>query len=280
MAKRVIITGADGQLGQCVKQIAEKYPQIHFTFVNKKQLDITDVEEVELFFKQNDFSHVIHAAAYTQVDKAEVERDVAYKINEKGAKNIAKACEMHDMELLYLSTDYVFDGKSRKPYTEQMETNPINVYGASKLAGEKAIAEVCKKHIILRTSWLYSPFGYNFYLSMRRAIENKKLLQITTEQTGTPTNALGLADVLMKIICQEDKEYGIYHYSDAGQATWYDFAMAIERKVLGENKGYIQPTEFFETKAKRPEYSVLSNEKVIRGFDVNSKPWEKALEEL
>src|SRR5690625_5736747 len=123
-----------------------------------------------------------------------------------------------------------------------MDTNPINVYGASKLAGENVIVEVCKKHIILRTSWLYSPFGHNFYLSMRRAIENKKQLQITTEQTGTPTSAVGLAEVLMKIICQEKKEYGVYHYSDEGETNWDEFGMESERKKLGKKKEDIKQT--------------------------------------
>lgn len=280
MAKRVLITGADGQLGQCIQHIANKYPQIHFTFVNKKQLDITDVEAVKFFFKRNSFTHAINAAAYTQVDKAEIEQDVAFEINEIGASNIAKACELNNIELLYLSTDYVFDGKSRSPYTEEMEANPINVYGASKLAGEKAIAKTCKKHIILRTSWLYSPFGNNFYLSMCRAIKNKKSLQITTEQKGTPTNALGLAEVLISIICQEEKEYGVYHYSDAGEATWCDFAMAIERKLLGGNMGYIQATDYFQTKAKRPVYSVLSHKKINKAFDIKPIPWQRALIKL
>lgn len=277
MAKKVLITGADGQLGQCVQHIAKKYPQIHFTFVNKERLDITNIDAVDLFFKENNFTHVINTAAYTQVDKAEAERNIAYEINETGAKNIAEACERHDMELLHLSTDYVFDGKSKTPYTEEMETNPINVYGASKLAGENAIVEVCKKHIILRTSWLYSPFGHNFYLSMRRAIENKKKLQITTEQTGTPTSAVGLAEVLLKMICKEEKEYGIYHYSDEGETTWCGFAMEIERKILGENIGLIQPTDYYKTIAKRPEYSVLSNEKIKQEFDINPKLWQNTL---
>lgn len=280
MIKKVIVTGSDGQLGQCLQHLAKNYPQIHFVFTNKKQLDITDADAVQLFFKENSFSHVINAAAYTQVDNAEVERELAFKINEIGAENIAKACALYDAEFLHLSTDYVFDGKSKKPYTEEMEANPINVYGASKLAGEKAILTHCKKHTIIRTSWLYSPFGQNFYLSMSRAIKNKKYLQITTEQTGTPTNALGLVEVLIKIICQEHKEYGIYHYADAGEATWYDFAMAIERKVWGENKGYIEPIEHFNTKAKRPVYSVLNHKKIKNNFAVNSKPWQQVLIEL
>src|SRR5690554_52794 len=280
MIKKVLLTGADGQLGQCIKHIAKQYPELQFTFTNKQQLDITDADAVQLFFKENSFSHVINTAAYTQVDNAEVERDLAFKINEIGAQNIAKACAVHDVELLHLSTDYVFDGKSKIPYTEEMEENPINVYGTSKLAGENAIRATCKKHIIVRTSWLYSSFGHNFYLSMRRAIADKKTLQITTEQRGTPTSALGLAHVLLKIICQEEKEYGVYHYSDVGEATWYDFAMAIERKVCGENKGYIKSTDHFETKAKRPIYSVLDHKKIKNNFVINPSPWQQTLSEV
>lgn len=280
MVKKVLLTGADGQLGQCVQHIAKQYPKLHFTFTNKKELDITDADVVHSFFEKNSFSHIINTAAYTQVDNAEVERDLAFKINEKGAENIAKACASHNIELLHLSTDYVFDGKSKTPYTEEMETNPINVYGASKLAGENAILANCKKHIIIRSSWLYSPFGHNFYLSMRRAITDRKTLHITTEQTGTPTNALGLADVILKIINQEEKEYRVYHYSDLGKATWYDFALAIERKVWGENKGYIKPIDYFETKAKRPVYSVLSHKKIKNNFTINPKPWQQTLAEI
>lgn len=280
MVKKVIVTGANGQLGHCVQHIAEQYPKIHFTFIDKAQLDITNLKAVALFFKHNRFTHVINTAAYTHVDNAETEKELAFKINEEGAKNIAKACADYDMELFHLSTDYVFDGESTVPYTEDMPTNPINIYGASKLAGEKAIVATCKKHIILRTSWLYSPFGNNFYLSMCRAIENKKQLQITTEQIGTPTNGLGLANVILKIISQEGKEYGIYHYSDEGKATWYDFAMAIELKVWGENKGYIQQTDYFKTKAKRPIYSVLSHDKVKNNFTINLKSWQQALAEI
>ena len=279
MVKKVIVTGGDGQLGQCIQHISKKYPQIHFVFTNKKQLDITNADDVHLFFKENNFTHVINTAAYTQVDEAETERDLAFKINEIERKH-AQACKTFNMELLHLSTDYVFDGKSKEPYTEEMKTNPINVYGASKLAGENAIIKSCKKHIILRSSWLYSPFGHNFYLSMCRAIESKKQLQITTEQTGTPTNALGLAEVLVQIILQEDKIYGVYHYSDAGEATWYDFAMAIERKVLGKNMGYINPTDHFETKAKRPIYSVISHEKIKENFNIKPKSWLQGLAKI
>lgn len=280
MVKKVLLTGADGQLGQCIQYIAKQYPQLQFTFTNKQQLDITDADVVQKFFKENGFSHVINAAAYTQVDNAELDRELAFKINEIGAENIAKACEIHNVELLHLSTDYVFDGKTKEPYTEEMEAKPINVYGASKLAGENAILENCKKPIIIRTSWLYSPFGKNFYLSMFRAIKNKKSLRITTEQTGTPTNALGLAKVLLKIICQEEKEYGIYHYSDLGEATWYDFAMAIERKVWEKNKGYIKPIDHFQTKAKRPIYSVLDHKKIRSNFSINPKPWQQSLADI
>lgn len=280
MVKKVIVTGSDGQLGQCLQHLAKNYPQIHFVFTNKKQLDITNNDAVQLFFKENNFTHVINTAAYTQVDKAETQRDLAFKINKIGAKNVAQACRIFNVELLHLSSDYVFDGKSKKPYTEEMETKPINIYGASKLAGEKAVIKSCKKHIILRSSWLYSPFGHNFYLSMCQAIKNKKQLQITTEQTGTPTNALGLAEVLIQIILQENKIYGVYHYSDVGEATWYDFAMAIERKVCGENKGYIKPTDYFETKAKRPRYSVLDHKKIKNNFNINPKPWQQTLADI
>lgn len=280
MVKKVLVTGANGQLGRCVQHIAKQYPKIHFTFVDKKKLDITDKRQVASFFELNAFTHCINAAAYTDVENAEQEQELAFQINELGAENIALACTDTNTELLHISTDYVFDGMAKTSYVEQSQPNPINIYGASKLAGEKKIASACQKHIILRTSWLYSSFGHNFYLSIRRAIEKDKQLKITTEQTGTPTNAFRLAAVLLQMLEQEKKEYGIYHYSDAGQATWYDFAMAIERKVLGENKGLIQSTDFYKTKAKRPVYSVLSHNKIKKNFNINPIPWQEALVEI
>lgn len=280
MFKRILVTGSNGQLAQCIKQITNQFPQLEFEFVDKNQLDISNSNEVANFFAQNTFTHLINTAAYTQVDKAEDFQNLAFKVNQLGAENIAIACEKHAIELIHVSTDYVFDGKAEHPYTETSETNPINIYGASKLAGEKAIIENCRKHIILRSSWLYSPYGSNFYLSIKKALESKNQLQITTEQIGTPTSALGLAEVLLKIIVQDQKEYGVYHYSDLGQATWYDFAMLIERKILGDNKGHIQQTSYYKTKAKRPAYSVLSQDKIRNKFAINSISWELALDKI
>lgn len=280
MEKKIVVTGAEGQLGCCVKNITKEYPNLSFTYLNKQLLDVTDLESVLEYFDDNECTHIINAAAYTYVDLAEENQEKAFLINEQGAKNLAIASVIFDIELLHISTDYVFDGNAFEPYTESTLANPINIYGASKLAGEKAIAEIGEKYIILRTSWLYSPFGHNFYLSIKKAIEEKKGLKITTEQIGTPTNAINLAKVLLEFIQKEDKDYGIYHYSDAGQATWYDFAYAIECKTLGKNKGYINPIDNYPTKAKRPLYSVLSNNKIKKVLDINPQPWQDALKEL
>lgn len=280
MFKKVLITGANGQLARCIKHIANQHPAIEFVFVDKNQLDITHAEKLAAYFSQNTFTHLINTAAYTQVDAAEDQQDLAFKINEQGPKNLALACEKYGIELLQLSTDYVFDGTTQNPYTETSPTKPLNVYGASKLAGEKAVIANCKKHIILRTSWLYSPFGHNFYLSMKKAIQEQRSLHITTEQLGTPTNALRLAEVLLRILQQEEKEYGIYHYSDFGEATWYAFAMQIEYELLGENKGYIQAVDHYKTKANRPAYSVLNQDKIQRNFKIQSIPWQLALKEI
>lgn len=280
MFKKIIVTGANGQLASCIKHLADQYPQFEFVFLNKNQLDITHEEAVMNFFSQHSFTHLINTAAYTQVDRAEEDDKTAFEVNEQAVKNLALACEKHGVELLHISTDYVFDGKANHPYLETDLTSPINVYGASKLAGEKVIAASCKKHLIIRSSWLYSPFGHNFYLSIKTALKNQKTMQITTEQVGTPTSAFSLVEALMKIIAQDKKEYGVYHFSDLGQATWYDFAMQIERKVLGENKGYIQATDFYKTLAKRPAYSVLSNDKIQHVFNITSIPWQLALDEI
>lgn len=277
MIKNILVTGANGQLGRCVQQIAKQQPELSITFVDKSQLDITDLKDIRNFFEKNNFTHVLNTAAYTQVDAAEEEQEKAFKINTIGAENLAKVCLTHDIELLHISTDYVFDGQAKLAYSEYSKTNPINIYGASKLAGEQAILEISKKSIILRTSWLYSPYGHNFYLSIERAIKQGKTLYITTEQVGTPTNALELAKVLLQIIQQEKKDYGIYHYSDLGEATWYDFAMAIEHKILGKNKGLIQPTSYYPTRAKRPAYSVLNHNKIKNNFNIQPNCWQNNL---
>src|SRR5699024_7801881 len=245
MSKRVLVTGANGQLGNCIKQIHLQYPEIDFVFLSKNLLDITDKKSIAKKIEQYNITNIINTAAYTQVDKAEEKEgiDLSYNINKIGIKNLAEVSQVYNVELVHLSTDYVFDGQSSTPYKETDVPNPINVYGASKWAGEQELLRICTKSIVLRTSWLYSSYGKNFYINISNAINRGESLKITTQQTGTPTNAIGLAETIIGIITADKKEYGVYHYSDTGETTWYGFAKAIEIKILGENKGHILPVE-------------------------------------
>lgn len=282
MSKRVLVTGANGQLGNCIKQVHLQYPEIDFVFLSKNLLDITDKKSIAKKIEQYNITNIINTAAYTQVDKAEEKEgiDLSYNINKKGIKNLAEVSQVYNVELVHLSTDYVFDGQSSTPYKETDVPNPINVYGASKWAGEQELLRICTKSIVLRTSWLYSSYGKNFYTNISNAINRGESLKITTQQTGTPTNAIGLAETIIGIITADKKEYGVYHYSDTGETTWYGFAKAIEIKILGENKGHILPVEKYITKAKRPIYSVLNLDKIKNNFNINPKAWQERLLEI
>ena len=278
--KKVLITGAKGQLGCCLKAASKNYPDIDFSFVDKEILDITTPKAVSTFFEEHTFDFCINAAAYTQVDKAESDEEQAFLVNAEGVKNLSIACKKHKVTLLHISTDYVFDGKKETPYLETDKTNPINIYGASKLKGEEYIKEICDKYYIIRTSWLYSQYGHNFLKSILKFSKEKDTLTITTEQTGSPTNANDLADVLLKLIHLDMKDYGIYHFSNDGEATWYDFAKAIIEFSGLSNKVSVVETDYYPTFAKRPTYSILETSKTKNALSVKILPWKKSLKIL
>jgi dTDP-4-dehydrorhamnose reductase len=277
--KTILITGANGQLGQCFKKQAGRFLNFQFLFCSSRELDITSKESVQAVFQKNKIDYCINAAAYTNVEQAEKEQEKAFLVNAEGAKNIAEVCNEHKTVLFHISTDYVFNGKARLPYTESNEVDPINVYGASKLKGEEFIQAELKEHFILRTSWLYSEFGHNFLNTILRKAEEKAELNITTSQVGTPTNANDLAEYVLKIISSNSKEFGIYHFSNEGEATWYDFAEEILNYSQKRDEVILNKTGFFKTLAERPEYSVLSKEKAIRNFGP-IKDWKVSLHQL
>ncbi|MCP4485251.1 MAG: dTDP-4-dehydrorhamnose reductase, partial [Flavobacteriaceae bacterium] len=194
---KILITGANGQLGKCIRDISNHYPEYNFIFLGRKELDIVNKEAIRVLFDKEEFDYCVNTAAYTNVEKAESEKEKAFLVNEDGVKNLAKQCKKNNTTLIQISTDYVFDGKKRAPYTEKDPTNPVNVYGASKLEGEKALQEIWRKYYIIRTSWLYSQYGQNFYNTILRFINEGKSITVTTEQTGTPTNANDLAEVIL-----------------------------------------------------------------------------------
>ncbi len=278
--KKILVTGASGQLGQCLKQQLYNAGDISCYFASKEDLDITDNEAVQGFFSEYNFDYCINTAAYTNVEKAESEQKMAFLVNAEGAYNLAKVCKKHNVVLLHLSTDYVFDGTKKTPYLEEDPTNPLNVYGASKLKGEQYISTSCSKHFIIRTSWLYSQYGHNFLNSMLQFANQKKVLTITTQQKGTPTNANDVAQVLVSIIKTGNARYGIYHFSNQGEATWYDFATAIFKATGEIDTVNLAKTKHYPTFAKRPNYSVLDCNKVQVTFNNKCSHWEDSLKDL
>ena len=277
----VLVTGASGQLGQALQFIASDY-DCQFIFASSKDLDISNETSVDHYFKANNIHFCINAAAYTAVDKAETETEKAHSINVLGAKNIAIACHKNKVTLLHVSTDFVFDGTSNKPYLESDITNPVNVYGQTKLDGELAIIENLKEYFIIRTSWVYSQFANNFMKTMLRLASERESLNIVSDQIGSPTHAVDLAKAIMQIITKTPNllpqtHYGIYNFSNEGTASWYDFAKEIFRinKIIIDLKPI--PSEAFPTPATRPKYSVLDKTKIKNTFGIIIKTWQESL---
>ena len=276
----LLVTGSNGQLGQCLRQQLQNITDVSCYFATREDIDITNNEGVQRFFSEHNFDYCINTAAYTNVEKAESEQKEAFLINAEGAHNLANVCKKHNVVLLHISTDYVFDGTKKTPYLEEDPTNPLNVYGASKLKGEQYISTSCSKHFIIRTSWLYSQHGNNFLNSMLQFAKQKKALTITTQQTGTPTNANDLAQVLVRIIKTGNTRYGVYHFSNQGEGTWYDFAKAIFKATGEIDTVNLAKTEHYATFAKRPAYSVLDCSKIKNNTLVGHKEWDTSLIEL
>jgi dTDP-4-dehydrorhamnose reductase len=278
----VIVTGANGQLGQSLQFIASNYPEIHFVFCSSAELDITNSEQCEAAFSKYQPNFCINAAAYTAVDKAESEPEKAHLINVIGAKNLAEVCKNHHTVLMHVSTDFVFDGESQTPYDENDNPNPTGVYGQTKLDGENAIQAVFDEFFIIRTSWVYSQFGSNFMKTMLRLALERDSLSIVNDQIGTPTNAVDLANALLNMILFQNQEssksyYGIYNFSNEGQCSWFQFA----QKIFEINTIQIDlkpiPTSNYPTPAKRPAYSVLDKSKIKSVFKLKISDWKTSL---
>ena len=274
----VLVTGSGGQLGQSLQFIAADYTEIQFHFLSTSDLDITSKKVIESIFNTIQPNFCVNAAAYTAVDKAEAEKDNAYSINVVGAKNLAEICKKFDTTLIHISTDFVFDGISNIPYTEEDLTNPKGIYGKTKREGEIEIIKIVKKYFIIRTSWLYSQFGNNFMKTMLRLAQDRDVLSVVNDQIGTPTHAVDLAKAIVKIIQSKSKNYGIYHFSNEGNASWYDFA----KKIFEINNVSIElkpiSTEEFPTPAQRPKYSVLDKSKIKSEFKITINSWEDSLQ--
>jgi len=266
-----LITGASGQLGQ---ELIKILPGAIYT--TRYDLDITDLYAVKKFIKSNNIDTIINCAAYTAVDKAEQDQITASKVNINGPRNLAKSCE----KIIHISTDYVFDGLVHRPYLTEDKTNPVSVYGSTKLAGEKEVLKNSRQSIIIRTAWLYSQYGNNFVKTMRRLGNEKDNINVVSDQIGSPTYAADLAKAIVQILPQISPENkGIYHFTNEGVCSWYDFAHEI-MKISGlKCKVNPIPSSAYPTPAKRPFYSVLDKSKIKEVFNIKIQHWSNALEQ-
>jgi len=278
--KKILIIGGNGQLGNCLNKLISEYAlDYEFHFTDYDTLDITNQKQINEYFSEYEPHYCINVSAYTAVDLAEQEKEKAFAINAEGVRHLAEACTEKGIDLIHISTDYVFDGNTNIPYSEDDFTNPLSVYGASKLEGENLALENNPKTIIIRTSWLYSEFGKNFVKTMLNLFGSKDELNVVADQFGQPTNANDLAEVIMKIISTEEKEYGVFHFSNYPETTWFDFAKKIAE--LSKSKIKINPitTDQYPTPAKRPMRSTMCLDKIENSYNIEPKYWENSLEE-
>lgn len=276
--KKILVTGANGQLGSEIKELAASYPQFDFNFTDYQELSIIDEEAINNFFDTYQPDYCINCAAYTAVDKAEdpAERELVDNLNANAVGYLAKACEEHGTKFIHISTDYVFDGNGKEPYKPDDATAPVSVYGITKLEGEKQALENTDA-IIIRTAWVYSSFGKNFVKTMMNLMNTKPALNVVADQYGTPTYAADLASAILQIIASGKWEAGIYHYTNEGVINWHEFATAIKENMGAACEVNPIPTSGYPTPAKRPAYSVLDKSKIKEVYGIAIPDWRESL---
>jgi len=275
----ILVTGSNGQLGNELRKISCKFSDYCFFFTDIDELDITNPHAVNDFFEKNGIQTVVNCAAYTAVDKAESDESTATLINATAVYHLAKACTKADATLIHISTDYVYDGRACQPYSEDHPTAPASAYGRSKLAGEKA-ALTAPKSVVIRTSWLYSTFGINFVKTMLRLGRERKILNVVFDQIGTPTNAADLAQAIMLIVAQAEQNNlttGIFHFSNEGVCSWYDFAHEIMQQA--GLSCVVRPieTKDYPAPAPRPHFSVLNKARIKAAYSIEIPHWKDSL---
>ncbi|MFD2873874.1 dTDP-4-dehydrorhamnose reductase [Mucilaginibacter ximonensis] len=275
--QNILVFGASGQLGQCLKNVAELNNQDNIIFLAEAEANILNIAGLETIFVSHKPAYVINCAAYTAVDKAEEDADRAHQINVTGAENLAAKCKAHGSVMIHISTDFVFRGDLARPLTEIDETKPIGVYGQTKLDGELAVAAGLDEHFTIRTGWLYSEYAANFAKTMLKLGAERDELNIIADQVGTPTYAIDLATFILTVINSESKAYGTYHYSNEGVTSWFDFARAIFD--ISGTKVKVNPirTDQYPTRAKRPGYSVMDKSKTKQTFNIEIPYWRDSL---
>lgn len=275
---KILVTGSNGQLGSELKELVTQYPEYQFVFTDLPELDICDPDSLEAFFSGKSFTHIINCAAYTAVDKAESDPENAYKVNALGPANLAAIAAKNNIKLVHTSTDYVFHGDKNAALNEDEKTDPISVYGKTKLAGEQVVFASGADAVIIRTSWLYSSYGANFVKTILRLASERDELKIVADQHGNPTYAADLADVIMKLIIK-GIEPGVqyYHYSNQGETIWYEFAREIVNYTGKSCKVLPITTDEYPVAAKRPAYSIMSKEKIINHLGIAIPFWKDSL---
>lgn len=275
---KILVTGSNGQLASCIKEMSTEYTnRLTFFFKSFLELDITDEKAVFEEFEKGDYQYCINCAAFTNVDGAEKDADLADAVNRQGPKNLAKACSQYNIILIHISTDFVFDGTQSTPYSENDITQALSVYGKTKLLGEQEIASACNTFFIIRTSWLYSEYGHNFMKSMIKFGREREAISVVYDQIGAPTYAKDLAGIVLLFIITENTNYGVYHYSNEGVASWYDFAKIIFE--INNLPIVLHPirTEQYPLPAKRPSYSVLDKAKIKEVLQIKIPHWRDSL---
>lgn len=275
--KRIVITGASGQLGQELKVLLDQDVTKECFFLDRKQLPLDQISIIQDILSMYQPDVVIHAGAYTAVDQAESEAELADQVNHLASEEIALYCRLHRAQLIAISTDYVFDGNSSVALAEDAPVNPVNIYGETKLKGEQAILKWYPEAIVIRTSWVYSTFGKNFVKTMLRLMSERDSISVINDQIGSPTSAQDLAQAIVDIVNSGKWNGGVYHYSNEGEISWYDFAVAI-RDIKGLNcEIQAIPTTAYPTPAKRPKYSLLDKMKIKATFGVEVPFWKDSL---
>ena len=282
--KKVLVTGATGQLGSELKDFANEHESMfQYIYTGSTDLDITHLDAVRNYVKQHSIEYIINCAAYTMVDLCETDVDVCNAVNHLGAENLAKAAAEFNCKLIHISTDYVFDGNTKEPYREDSPVNPLSVYGKAKLLGEEAVMYIAPNSIIIRTAWLYSSYKVNFVKTMLRLMSEREVLSIVSNQYGTPTYARDLAEAITIILNNSEEEWkeGIYHFSNLGETTWYGFAEKIKQFAQIETC-QLKPIEAkdYPTPAVRPQYTVLDKTKIQDTFHFTIPHWEESLEKF
>lgn len=280
--KKILVTGGDGQLGRSIKQRLKEKPLVNysFTFTDVQELDILDEIFVKTYFFSNKFDYVINCAAYTAVDKAETDIEMAEKLNADAVKFLAKASASQKATFIHISTDYVFSGEESTPRKEDDPVAPSGIYGKTKLNGEILAQYYNPKTYIIRTAWLYSPFGNNFVKTMLKLFKEKEEINVINDQIGSPTNAFDLADAILTIIQNDIGAYGIYNFSNEGECSWYQFSEEIRKLSKSKIKINPIPTSEFPTPAKRPQYSLLDKTKIKNTFGISIPEWKDSLKEM